>query len=218
MTPADQTNAQIIGQTDIPIGDLRELAIRFKGVPADTPLKNCAAAPVYNVGDVEQFDVVNGTTLENFMVDATLVAKTDRAYMWLDNHWLQRVNQDILTQALQLFSEKIIPRDRALFGQEESPGIDCDPRLHILNTSNTDAGGYFSSVDQVTKQVRSDSNEKDMFFIDIEGSGGPRALGGSYYNGTMAHEFQHMILNKQDSNEDTWINEGMSELAMFLNG
>ena len=218
VTQADQTNAQTIGQTDIPIADLRELAIRFKGVPADTPLKNCTAAPVYNVGDVEQFDVVNGTTLENFVVDATLVAKTDRAYMWLDNHWLQRVNQDILNQALQLFSEKIIPRDRALFGQEESPGIDCDPRLHILNTSNTDAGGYFSSVDQVTKQIRSDSNEKDMFSIDIEGSGGPRALGGSYYNGTMAHEFQHMILNKQDPNEDTWINEGMSELAMFLNG
>jgi immune inhibitor A len=218
VTQADQTNAQIIGQTDIPIGDLRELAIRFKGVPADTPLKNCTTAPAYNVGDVEQFDVVNGKTQENFVVDATLIAKTEQAYMWLDNHWLTRVNQDILKQSLQLFSEKIIPRDRALFGQEDSPGIDCDPRIHILNTSNTDVAGYFSSVDKVTEQVRSDSNEKDMFYMDVEGSGGLRALGGSYYNGALAHEFQHMILDKLDRNEDSWISEGMSELAMFLNG
>ncbi len=218
VSDADRTDEKSVETTDIPIGDLRELAIRFKGLPADTPLKNCTTAPVYNVGDVQQFNVLNGTTLQNFVVDATLIAKTDQAYMWLDNHWLNQVNQDVLKQALQLFSDKIIPRDHALFGQEESPGIDCDTRIHILNTSNTDAGGYFSSIDEVTKQVRPDSNEKDMFYIDIEGSGGPRALGGSYYNGTMAHEFQHMILDKQDPNEDTWVSEGMSELAMFLNG
>jgi immune inhibitor A len=218
VSDADRTGEKLVETTDIPIGDLRELAIRFKGLPADTPLQNCTTTPVYNVGDVEQFDVLNGTTQENFVVDATLIAKADRAYMWLDNHWLNRVNQDVLKQALQLFSDNIIPRDHALFGQEESPGIDCDPRIHILNTSNTDAGGYFSSIDEVTQQVRSDSNEKDIFYIDIEGSGGPRALGGSYYNGTMAHEFQHMILNKQDPNEDTWVSEGMSELAMYLTG
>lgn len=218
VTAADQTDEKLINTVDIPIADLRELAIRFKGVPADAPIKNCTTEPSYTIGDVEQFDVLNGTTQKNFVVDATLIAKTDQAYMWLDNHWLNRVNQDSLKQSLQLFSEKIIPRDHALFGQEESPGIDCDPRIHILNTSNTDAGGYFSSIDQVTKQIRSDSNEKDMFYIDIEGSGGPSAIGGSYYNGTMAHEFQHMIQENHDRNEETWISEGMSELAMFLNG
>jgi immune inhibitor A len=218
VTAADRTDEQLINTADIPIADLRDLAIRFQGLPADTPLKNCSTAPNYNVGDQEQFDVLNGTTQEYFTVDATLIAKTDQAYMWLDNHWLNRVNHDALKQALQVFSDKIIPRDHALFGQEASPGIDCDPAIHILNTSNTDAGGYFSSVDQVTKQVRDDSNEKDMFYIDIEGVGGPSAIGGSYYNGTMAHEFQHLITNKQDGNEDTWIGEGMSDLAIYLSG
>ena len=36
----------------------------------------------------------------------------------------------------------------------------------------------------------------------------------SFYDGTLAHEFQHMIHWANDRNEDTWVNEGMSDLAM----
>ena len=39
-----------------------------------------------------------------------------------------------------------------------------------------------------------------------------------YIYGTMAHEFQHMIHWYQDRNEESWLNEGFSELAAFLNG
>ncbi len=218
VTPADQANEKLISTVDIPIADLRELAIRFKGVPADAPLKNCTTTPTYNVGDQEKFSVMDQDSLETFTVDATLIATADTVYMWLDNNWLQRVNHDALRQSTQVFNDQIVPRNHALFGQEDTPGIDCDPRIHILNTSNTNAGGYFSSIDVVTRQVREDSNEKDMFYIDIEGSGGPKAIGSGYYNGVIAHEFQHLITNKQDGNEDTWIGEGMSELAIFLNG
>jgi immune inhibitor A len=218
VTTADQANEKQIGTVDIPIADLRELAIRFKGVPADAPLKNCTTTPVYSVGDQEQFSVMNMDSLKTFTVDAILIAKADTAYMWLDNNWLNQVDHAALTKSTQIFNDKIVPRNHALFGLEESPGIDCDPRIHILNTSNTNAGGYFSSVDQVTRQVRDDSNEKDMVYIDIEGSGGPQAVGSGYYSGVIAHEFQHLITNKQDGNEDTWIGEGMSELAIFLNG
>jgi immune inhibitor A len=218
VSAADQANEKQISAGDIPIANLRELAIRFKDVPADTPLQNCTATPTFNVGDVEQFSVMDQDSLKTFTVDATLIAKADTAYMWLDNNWLNRVDHAALTKSTQIFNDKIVPRNHALFGLEESPGIDCDPRIHILNTSNTNAGGYFSSVDQVTRQVRNDSNEKDMVYIDIEGSGGPQAVGSGYYSGVIAHELQHLITNKQDGNEDTWIGEGMSELAIFLNG
>jgi hypothetical protein len=131
--------------------------------------------------------------------------------MWLDNRWLNVVNHDALARSAQVFNDQIVPRNHALFGMEETPGIDCDPRIHILNTSGTNAGGYFSSVDQVTRRVRTDSNEKDMLYIDIPGSLGPKFVGTAYYNGNIAHEFQHLITNKQDGNEETWIGEGMSE-------
>jgi hypothetical protein len=221
VTADDWANQQAIASAEIPVADLRELAIRFKGVPADTPQKNCTTAPVYDVGDQEEFSVLNQDSLEIFPVEATLIARTEQAYMWLDNRWLNHVDLDAFRQALQAFSTQIIPRNHALFGQEESPGVDCDPRIHILNTSSimgASVGGYVSSVDQVTKQVRADSNEKDMFYVNIEGSGGPSGIGAYDYHGTMAHEFQHLILNQQDRNEESWISEGMSELAMFLNG
>lgn len=218
VTDADRTNEQLIGSTDIPIANLHDLALRFQGLPADTPRKNCTVEPSYNVGDQEQFSVLDQDSLKTFTVDATLIAKNDTTYMWLDNNWLNTVKHDALKRSAQTFNDQIVPRNRALFGMEDTPGIDCDPRIHILNTSNTNAGGYFSSVDQVTRQVREDSNEKDMFYIDIEGSGGPRAIGSGYYNGVIAHEYQHLILNEQDKNEDTWISEGMSELAIYLNG
>jgi hypothetical protein len=218
VSDADRTNEQLIGSTDIPIADLHDLALRLQGLPADTPRRTCTAEPSYAVGDQTQFSVMDQDSLQTFTVDATLIVRNDTSYMWLDNNWLNRIDLDALKQSAQTFNDQIVPRNRALFGYEESPGIDCDPRLHILNTSGTNAGGYFSSVDQVTRQVRDDSNEKDMFYVDIEGSGGARAIGSGYYNGVIAHEYQHLILFEQDSNEDTWISEGMSELAIYLNG
>ena len=70
VTEADRSNERLVGSADIPIADLRELAIRFKGVPADTPRKNCTTEPTYDVGDLEQFNVLNLDTLENIVVTA----------------------------------------------------------------------------------------------------------------------------------------------------
>jgi hypothetical protein len=214
---ADRANAEAIQSADLPIGDLRELGIRLTGLPADTPEATCTSATEYNVGDEEIFHVSNNQTFEQFDVTASLVSKEPNVYMWVDNDWLSLVDQNAVEAAGQEFDAKIIPRDRSLFGREWSPGIDCDVRLHVLHTSNTAAGGYFSSVDQYIVAVREDSNEKEMFYIDLEGIGGPDQIGSSFYLGVLAHEFQHMIHFHTDRNEDTWANEGLSDLAMFLN-
>lgn len=217
VTAADRANATAVETTDIPVTDLRALAIKYKGLPADTPEKTCTAPHPYTLGDQETFIAFNNDTQEQFDVTATLIAVTDRAYMWLDNRWAAIIDRARLIQSAQRFTDHIYDRNRALFGSELSPGIDCDPRLHILNLSGTAAGGYFWSVDQYPAVVRSDSNEKDVLYIDVENNGGLRAVGSEYYNGVIAHEFQHLILYYQDANEDTWVSEGMSELAMALN-
>ncbi len=41
--------------------------------------------------------------------------------------------------------------------------------------------------------------------------------GDEYTYGVLAHEFQHMIHWYRDRNETSWLNEGFSDLAMFLN-
>ncbi len=218
VTEAERANAEAIHAADLPIGDLRELSIRLTGLPADTPDRTCTTAREYNVGDQEVFHVSNSRTFEQFDVTARLVSKEPNVYMWVDNQWLNQVERDAIQTAGREFSQQIIPRNRELFGMEGSPGIDCDPRLHVLHTSNTAAGGYFSSVDQYITAVREDSNEREMFYIDLEGIGGPSRVGGSFYLGVLAHEYQHMIHFSIDRNEDTWANEGLSDLAMFLNG
>jgi hypothetical protein len=53
-----------------------------------------------------------------------------------------------------------------------------------------------------------------MFYINADN----QIPGDSYLDGVLAHEFQHMIHWYHDRNEDTWMNEGSSELASFLNG
>jgi hypothetical protein len=219
VTEADRQNAQLVDTTDLPIGDLRQLAIKLKGLPLDTPDHTCTTPlPEYQIGDQLVFHASNNDTFEQFDVTATLWFKAEYVYMWVDNNWLDQVDKQSVIEAGQTFNDKIYPRDRQLFGSEWTPGIDCDVHLYVLHTSNTAAGGYFSSADQYTTAVRKDTNEHEMFYIDLEGIGGPQAVGDSFYMGVLAHEFQHMIHFHTDRNEDTWANEGLSDLAMFLNG
>ena len=42
--------------------------------------------------------------------------------------------------------------------------------------------------------------------------------GSEWYEGVLAHEFQHMVHWANDRNEDAWVNEGLSELSAYLNG
>lgn len=219
VTDADRQDAQLVESTDLPIGDLRMLAIKLKGLPADTPDHTCTTQPPdYNVGDQLSFHASNNQTFEQFDVTATLISKEEHVYMWVDNNWLDQVDPQSVIDAGKTFNDKIYPRDHQLYGSEWTPGIDCDPHLYVLHTSNTAAGGYFSSADEYTTAVRKDSNAHEMFYIDLEGIGGPQEVGSSFYLGVLAHEFQHMIHFHIDRNEDTWANEGLSDLAMVLNG
>ena len=38
------------------------------------------------------------------------------------------------------------------------------------------------------------------------------------YEGTVAHELQHLIHHDHDEDEDSWVDEGMADLAEYLNG
>jgi hypothetical protein len=53
-----------------------------------------------------------------------------------------------------------------------------------------------------------------MFYINLDNA----EPGSAYFDGILAHEFQHMILWAIDRDEETWVNEGLSELASLLNG
>ncbi len=199
---------------DVPEADLHELAIRFLGVPSDTPRVASVTNPDYPVGTVRTFNVSNLDAEQNYQIDADLVYKTPHVYMWVEQGL--SVNMQDIQEAADLFESHTYPTDREFFGSEWTPGVDGDPHLSILHASDLGqtVAGYFSSADEYVKAVRTDTNEMEMFYIHIDKG---TSVGDPFYNGVLAHEFQHMIHWNNDRNETTWMNEGCSELAMELN-
>jgi len=197
----------------VPPRDLRTLAEGMRGtgpipeVVWDTP-------PVYRVGDNDTFWVSNEDTGEHGQIDANLVYMNDVLYIWVEEG--VRYDQRDIQRAADKFADESYPTNREFFGSEWSPGIDSDPRLHILHSVQLGSGiaGYFSGADAVSSLAQPFSNEREMFYINIDNTE-PNT---EFYNGVLAHEFQHMIHWYQDKNETTWVNEGLSELAMQLNG
>ena len=206
-TPGEVTTSVDV---DLPVRDRYALAERFYGTEAPPPLPH----QPYSVGDVASFFVTNDDLHQTLTVDAELVYITDNVYMWVE----QGVNydKDALIQSADRFSDETVPTNRAYFGQEASPGIDGDERLHILNSTELGSwvAGYYGSDSEYPTQIVPYSNQKEMFFINISNT----PPGSDSYDSTLAHEYQHMIHSNVDGNEDSWINEGLSELAAYLNG
>jgi hypothetical protein len=210
----EETEA-LLKATVIPVRDLHELAIRLRGLSPDTErTTNQDGSPDYEVGTRRLFHASNVDTEEQFDLYATLRYKTDHVYMWVEED--RQVDQNALEAAADLFEAETYVTNRAFFGSEWSPGVDNDPHLSILHATNLgdSVAGYYSSADEFVSEVREDSNEMEMFYINIDNV----RPNSDFYNGVLAHEFQHMIHWHNDRNEETWLNEGFSELATYLNG
>ncbi len=196
----------------VPPRDLRTLAEGLRGTgPIPEVVQD--AAPVYRVGDEETFWISNEDSGENKQIRAELAYMNDVLYMWVEQG--VRYDANALRRAADKFAEESYPTNRDFFGSEWTPGIDSDPRLHILHSEQLggNIAGYFSGADSVSQLAQPFSNEREMFYINI----GNTEPDSEFYNGVLAHEFQHMIHWYQDKNETTWVNEGLSELAMQLN-
>jgi len=214
-TASGETEREL-AQAVLPIRDQRELALRLKPGVTDIPVVVNAKPPTYKVGDKQVFWVSNSDTDEHFQVTATLKYMNDVVYMWVDD--TARLNESDLKRSADRFATQTYPTNRAFFGSELTPGIDNDPRLHILHARGLGrrVAGYYSSADEYSRLVNPYSNEKEIFYISADSnSARPNT---AFYDGTLAHEFQHMIHWANDRNEDSWVNEGMSELASYLNG
>ena len=199
----------------MPAADARDLALRFDPDGGDIPIVVNATPPSYKVGDKAQFWVSNSDTQKHFQVTAELRYVTDHVAMWVEQG--VRMNQRDLEASADRFEQKTYPTNREFFGSEWTPGVDNDVRLNILHARGMGdtVAGYYSSADEYSRQVNEYSNEREMFYVSADsGNAKPNS---EFYDGTLAHEFQHMIHWANDRNEDSWVNEGMSELASYLN-
>jgi hypothetical protein len=167
----------------------------------------------YALGDIERFWLHDITRQKYFEVEAKLEVIRPGGYFWV------QVDQTFSAEALERgatgFDETVLPKVRALYGTEWSPGIDGDPRVHVLHHEPVPGiAGYFYSVDEYPRSVEPHSNEREMFYVNVS----VYTPGSFDYLSLLAHELQHMIHWASDRNEAVWANEGLAELSSQVAG
>jgi hypothetical protein len=195
----------------VPERDLYDLTRRLRHMSVPIRATVPPRAGGYSIGDRETFWIADNDANSYFTATATLRVVTAHTYFWVEDDY--SVDDADLQRSAQRFERQIYPTDRRVFGSEWTPGIDGDVHLHVFNGRVPGVGGYFSSADEYPRLINPFSNQKEMFYINLDNA----RPGTDYYDGILAHEFQHMIHWNVDRNEDTWLNEGFAELATRLN-
>ncbi len=214
--PASQSpidTIQLLEGIVVPKDDPASLACRFRNVCNIPPTLPAPPAP-FTIGAQQTFWALSQDTNSYFQVHATLRYITPHSYFWVDDS--AQYNPQDVKNLMDAFENKIYPTDRQFFGSEWTPGVDDDAHIYILYASGLGAtvGGGYSSTDEYPPQVNPYSNAHEMFSINAA----TEPLTDPYTYGSLAHEFQHMIHWYEDPNEPTFLNEGFSKLAEFLNG
>jgi len=209
------TTEERLFSAEMPQRDIRLLAERLRKVgPIPEVVRQSPA--VYQLGEVQEFWVGNVDTMEQHRIKAVVRYETPHLYMWVEEGL--QYSQQALVRSAKEFEDKTYPRTREFFGSEWLPGVDGDPHLHVLHSTSERMGsgvaGYYSSADEYSYLANAYSNEREIFYVSLTGM----QPGTDFYDGVLAHEFQHMIHWANDRNEETWVNEGCSELAAYLTG
>ena len=141
--------------------------------------------------------------------------------------WLR--SEDLLTPAqlsylLDEFDNNIYPTDTSIFGEPLARGAEGQKVWILIFNIRDDAyynpaatsyiAGYFSASESA-------ENNKNIMHIDTydwANRTGPDAARPFLYEGTFAHEFEHLIHFDIDPDEPSWVDEGLADLAGFLCG
>jgi hypothetical protein len=214
-TPAPEKAWQTLAavtQATAPARDMVALAAQLRGIEA--PRVAQTEPTPYQMRQIETFWVQDIGTDENYQLEARLVYQSDTLQMWVDLE--ESIHVGDLQAAATTIEQQILPTDRAFFGTEWQPGVDGDNRVVILHVADVGgaASAYFSAADEVVTAVNPFSNQREMLTISLD----DLRLGSEEYYAAVAHELQHLIQWHTDPNEAAWLNEGLAELAGYVNG
>lgn len=149
----------------------------------------------------------------------------DHSYVVVDDdEWNVSINQSDVDRIVSHFEDQSVGAfpDQGIwdlntshFGDPPNPLDGLDRVFLLYYRFDISADGYFWVFDQFPDGSMSfSSNEADVIYLATD-NGDP---GGDYMLAVAAHEFQHLIHYNHDSNEDSWVDEGLGELAMWLFG
>jgi hypothetical protein len=203
--PADYPTWAALNSTPIPVTDPLGLARELRGFNLE--IMYPTSAETRQVGEFQSFWVVADDG--SFQVEAELQVVGEHIYLWVERG--VEVNPDDLAALAADFDTFIYPEVRAMWGSEASPGIDGDQRIYALFAYGMGSGvaAYFASRHTYPAVIYPNSNEHEMFFINLDAFGTVN-LANRQLESTLAHEFQHMIRSNIQDNEATYLNEGYS--------
>ncbi len=198
--------------------------------------------PKWEIGDERIFWAYNLTTFTQYTLNSVCAYVGEQCYVFVeDSQW--HTNGGAIVQSyidsISLLVEESTPGDstRGIYDLEcEKIGdipdlLDNDPRVYFLLLDIKDgweqhqgayAAGYFDPWNQQENlefgigNYGVFSNECEMLYIDTH-PGLDRA-GIEVIGEVLAHEFQHLIHDGLDRDEETWLDEGCANYAAFLAG
>ncbi|RMG99800.1 MAG: hypothetical protein D6706_05055 [Chloroflexi bacterium] len=214
-----------LAQATPPERDDVALAMAYRGVSERPSLTAPPITDPLPVGTRQTFRITNIDNNTVSSIEAELLAVGKHAYFWFDTGAGSFLpDPEDVAQAAAAFDE-IYEKAIGYFGSENNPGIDGDPRLYIVHASplvlcdvtlstleNCGLAGYFSASNSLPIQIDANSNEHEMFVMNV------RQFGTSFYLNVLAHEFRHMIEDNHDKGDADWEVEGSAVLAEELLG
>jgi hypothetical protein len=211
---ANQTAADL-NAADRPAVDRYRLAQELKGMTPERLAPEIPNKNEYQINDRLDFIVNKDLAGDYRTLQARLRHISENAYWWTSVN--ARAEDDQINAAAQNFEEQVVQINRQIFGWESFPGIDNDPRIHVLLIDEPGWGdniGYFSSIHEYPNSIEPLSNQKEMIFVNLAAV----SIDSKVFAGELAHEYNQLVHWNQDPNEDLWLKEAMAKLSLFLSG
>lgn len=214
--PAATIKATASGTAPAEVGDEITITVSDMGLDVD-----------YDETFVVVLDGTHGIILvEKGAVDNYDSATDEYVFANPNNCWRDedRISTAQLQYMLDQFDTVIYPTDTATFGEPLARG-DEGQKVWMLIHNIRDGSYYSCGLTSYVAGYFSASEDaaytKNMIHIDSydwANRTGPDSSRPYLYEGTFAHEFEHLIHFDQDPDEESWVDEGLADLAGFFCG
>jgi hypothetical protein len=183
-----------------------------------------SAVPERQVGEVEDFHILDFDTQQNTTVRAVLRHVGEHCLVYTPQ--ATPLPSMVPSAIASEFDTNVYPSVTANLGGPPDPGIDGDPRITILLYSfgNQSVAGYFYPGDIDPEGTGApDSNRREMIYLNLDRVRFDPVVAGS----VAAHEFAHLVHYYRDfmlapphqrAPEARWIDEGLSMHAELVSG
>lgn len=206
---------QMLAMAPPQASDLYTLAQELKTHRRGTPARASQNTPPrQRLNQEMSFWLENQDSGTYARIRARLVIITAHAYFYVEDG--QPFNPVALQASATAFEQQIYPTNRAAAGSEWTPGIDGDSHVTILNAANfgSNTGGYFSAQDEYPTSINAYSNQREMFYVNLDGE----IPGSADYNAILANELQQLINWNEHPLTLDWLNQGLATLLQHVNG